>query len=90
VEPVSKGLQISTLLRLAGGSGLAIILFSLIVNLLMLTGPLFMLQIYDRVLTSGSIPTLLALSGLVVLLYLLYGFLEFVRSRMMGRAGRLP
>jgi PrtD family type I secretion system ABC transporter len=84
---VSKGLQISTLLRLAGGSGLAIILFSLIVNLLMLTGPLFMLQIYDRVLTSGSIPTLLALSGLVVLLYLLYGFLEFVRSRMMGRLG---
>jgi ABC-type protease/lipase transport system fused ATPase/permease subunit len=67
------------------GPALRCVVFSLIVNLLMLTGPLFMLQIYDRVLTSGSIPTLVALAGLVVLLYALYGFLEFVRSRIMVR-----
>jgi len=73
-----------------GISGYAVVGFSLIANLLMLSGPLFMLQIYDRVLTSGSIPTLIALSLLVALLYCLYGFLEFVRSRIMIRfAGSL-
>jgi PrtD family type I secretion system ABC transporter len=82
---VNSRLDVSSLLRLAGGAGIAVVVFSLIVNLLMLTGPLFMLQIYDRVLTSGSIPTLVALAGLVVLLYALYGFLEFVRSRIMVR-----
>ena len=40
--------------------------FSIFVNLLMLTGPIFMLQVYDRVLTSQSIPTLLALTLLVL------------------------
>jgi ATP-binding cassette subfamily C protein len=39
--------------------------FSVFVNLLMLTGPLFMLQIYDRVLGSGSEETLVALFMLV-------------------------
>ncbi len=62
--------------------------FSLIINLLMLTGPLFMLQVYDRVLTSGSVPTLLALVMLVCILYGLYGFLEFIRARVMMRVGR--
>ena len=78
-------LSVSQVWRLSGSSGLAVVVFSLITNLLMLTGPLFMLQIYDRVLTSGSIPTLVALAGLVVLLYALYGVLEFVRSRVMVR-----
>ncbi|MEE4238801.1 MAG: type I secretion system permease/ATPase [Anderseniella sp.] len=62
--------------------------FSLIINLLMLTGPLFMLQVYDRVLTSGSVPTLMALVMLVCILYGLYGFLEFIRARVMMRVGR--
>ena len=82
---MNKGLDFLGLVRFAGGSGLAVLVFSLFVNLLMFTGPLFMLQIYDRVLSSGSIPTLVALAGLVVLLYSLYGFLEFVRSRIMVR-----
>ncbi len=46
----------------------AIGLFSAFVNLLMLTGPLFMLQIYDRVLTSRSEATLVALAGIVAFL----------------------
>jgi len=40
-------------------------LISVVINLLMLTGPLFMLQVYDRVLTSGSVPTLSALIVIV-------------------------
>jgi len=64
-------------------------IFSMFINILMLTGPLFMLQIYDRVLTSGSIPTLVALSILAIVLYGMYGFLEFVRSRLLVRIGRI-
>ncbi|MGI9513274.1 MAG: type I secretion system permease/ATPase [Anderseniella sp.] len=62
--------------------------FSFIINLLMLTGPLFMLQVYDRVLNSGSISTLMALVLLAATLYILYGFLEFIRSRVMVQIGR--
>ncbi len=62
-------------------------LFSCVVNILMLTGPLFMLQIYDRVLTSRSVPTLLALTGLVVGLYLFMGIVDLVRYRVLTRIG---
>ncbi len=62
-------------------------LFSLAVNLLMLTGPLFMLQVYDRVLTSRSVPTLLALFALVVGLFLFLGAFEALRARVLSRAG---
>jgi PrtD family type I secretion system ABC transporter len=63
-------------------------LFSCLVNILMLTGPLFMLQVYDRVLTSGSVPTLIALIAIVVALYAYYGFLEYLRARILVRIGR--
>ncbi len=62
-------------------------LFSLFANLLMLTGPMYMLQIYDRVLGSGSVETLLALSMLVVFLYAVMGILDYTRGRIMGRVG---
>lgn len=47
-----------------------------------------MLQVYDRVLSSGSVPTLLVLSGIVLALYIYYGLLEYIRSRIMVRVGR--
>ena len=53
----------------------------------MLTGPLFMLQIYDRVLTSRSMPTLIALFLLVTFLFIVLGLLEVVRSRIFVRLG---
>lgn len=65
----------------------AVGLFSVFVNLLMLTGPLFMLQVYDRVLSSRSFETLTALFILVVLLYLFMGCLDYARSRVMARIG---
>lgn len=61
--------------------------FSCVINLLMLTGPLFMLQVYDRVLTSRSVPTLVALVMLVVALYGFMGILEFIRQRILIRVG---
>src|SRR6056297_3743605 len=59
--------------------------FSFFANLLMLTGPLYMLQVYDRVLGSRSVETLLALSLLVVFLYGMMGLLDYARGRVMGR-----
>lgn len=61
--------------------------FSLFVNMLMLTGPLYMLNVYDRVLGSRSLETLIALSVLVGFLYACMGILDFVRGRVMGRIG---
>ena len=61
--------------------------FSFFVNMLMLTGPLYMLNVYDRVLGSRSIETLIALSVLVGFLYACMGILDFVRGRVMGRIG---
>ncbi|UWP87854.1 type I secretion system permease/ATPase [Aliiroseovarius crassostreae] len=61
--------------------------FSIFTNLLMLTGPLFMLQVYDRVLGSRSEETLVALVTLVTLLFALYGLLDFARGRLMARVG---
>lgn len=62
-------------------------LFSLFANLLMLTGPMYMLQVYDRVLGSGSEETLIALSILVVFLYGTMGIMDHTRGRIMARVG---
>ena len=62
-------------------------LFSMFANLLMLTGPMYMLQVYDRVLGSRSIETLVALSLLVVFLYGIMGVLDYTRGRIMARVG---
>jgi ATP-binding cassette subfamily C protein len=62
-------------------------IFSFFVNMLMLTGPLYMLNVYDRVLGSRSVETLIALSVLVAFLYGMMGILDYVRGRVMGRVG---
>lgn len=61
--------------------------FSGVINLLMLTGPFFMLQVYDRVLASRSLPTLTVLLILVVMLYAIQGVLDFIRTRILSRVG---
>ncbi len=65
----------------------AVGVFSAAVNLLMLTGPLFMLQVYDRVLGSRSSATLAVLFAIVVFLYALMGILDHVRGRVLARIG---
>jgi ATP-binding cassette subfamily C protein len=62
-------------------------IFSCFVNILFLTGPLYMLQIYDRVLSSQSMPTLVALTMLVVVLYGFQGIFDLIRGRILARAG---
>ena len=83
----SRG-EIASVLLASRAAFASTALFSCLVNILMLTGPLFMLQVYDRVLTSGSVPTLVALTGIVIALYAYYGFLEYLRARILVRIGR--
>ena len=73
--------------RESAGLVLATVFFSAIVNALMLTGPLYMLQVYDRVLGSGSEATLVALSVLVIVLFLAMGVLEYARGKIMAIVG---
>ena len=69
------------LLHLFGVVGI----FSVLVNLLLLTGPLYMLHIYDRVLPSGTQHTLLALSLMALLAYAVMGVLNHARARITAR-----
>jgi len=65
----------------------AVALVSGFINILSLTGPLFMLQVYDRVLASHSVPTLVALSIGGLFLYLVQGLLDYFRGLVVTRSG---
>ena len=67
----------------------SIVFFSGAMNMLMLVGPIYMLQVYDRVLTSRSIPTLTALSVFLIGAYAFQTALEVIRSRIIVRASAL-
>jgi ATP-binding cassette subfamily C protein len=66
-----------------------VVVFSMFINLLMLVSPLYMLQLYDRVLSSRSIGTLIALTAIAGVLLAAYGLLEMTRTRVLVRAGIL-
>lgn len=81
---------VGALLRRTGFALSALGLLSLMANLLVLTGSLFMLQVYDRVLASRSVPTLVALFVLVVFVYAFLALVDLLRTRMAARfAGAL-
>ncbi|MCY6381795.1 type I secretion system permease/ATPase [Hoeflea prorocentri] len=81
-----KDSQFQLATRRLRSSFIGVGLFSAAVNILMLTGPLFMLQIYDRVLSSRSVPTLVALVVLVGVLYAFMAVFDFIRVRLLSRA----
>src|ERR1700748_746235 len=62
-------------------------LMSFMINLLYLTGSFFMLEVYDRVLPSRSVPTLVGLSILAGGLYIAQGVLDLIRGRILSRIG---
>lgn len=66
---------------------LFLFLISGLINILALTGSFYMLQVYDRALTSGSVQTLAALSVLAIGLYLFQGGFDVVRSQVLIRIG---
>ena len=63
------------------------IAFSFLCNLLRLTGPLFILLVYDRVLSSGSVETLVVLFSLVVAFMITMGMVDYARRRLLARFG---
>ncbi|MEN3378795.1 MAG: ATP-binding cassette, subfamily type secretion system permease/ATPase [Hyphomicrobiales bacterium] len=82
-DPVALALRASAR-RLAG-----VAVFSGVINLLMLSGSLYMLQVYDRVIPGRNVATLLGLSVIVLAAYLFQGYFEAARSRMLSRIGTL-
>ncbi len=63
-------------------------IFSCLINVLLLTGSFYMLEVYDRVLPSRSVPTLIGLTSLAILLFVFLGVLDLVRGRLLVRIGR--
>lgn len=78
---------IGAALRQSSGAFASVGIFSFFINLLMLTAPIYMLQVYDRVLASRSEATLVVLTVFAVGLLLVYGMLEAVRTRVLVRIG---
>ena len=72
----------STLIACGKVFGL-VALFSFFVNLLMLTVPLYMMQVFDRVLSSRSVDTLYILTGIAVFALAIFGLLDWVRSKLL-------
>jgi PrtD family type I secretion system ABC transporter len=79
--------ELAAALRACRQAFIAIAVFSGMSNILMLTGSLFMLEVYDRVLPSRSVPTLVALLILTAGLYAAQGFIDAIRSRILVRVG---
>jgi ATP-binding cassette subfamily C protein PrsD len=69
------------------GAFLGVALLSGLINVLYLSGSVFMMEVYDRVLPSRSIPTLVGLSIIVAALYLFQGLFEMIRGRILARVG---
>jgi PrtD family type I secretion system ABC transporter len=63
------------------------IVFSLFINVLALVSPMYMLQIYNRVLASRSVPTLIFITLIVIFLFVVYATLEALRTQVLVRGG---
>jgi ATP-binding cassette, subfamily C, bacterial PrsD len=74
-------------LKACRGAFLGVALLSGLINLLYLSGSIFMMEVYDRVLPSRSLPTLVGLSLIIVVLYLFQGLFDAVRGRILARVG---
>src|SRR5262249_52876096 len=85
--PAPPRSPVAAILASCRGAFIGIGLVSGIVNVLMLTSSLFMMQVYDRVLGSQSVPTLVALSAIAVAAYLFQGWLDILRTRALALIG---
>lgn len=80
-----SGSELSAALKTCRRAFLGVALFSAMLNILYLTGSFYMLEVYDRVLTSRSVPTLVGITLLAALLYGFQGVLDIIRSRVLVR-----
>lgn len=80
--------ELRSAIRAFRGALVGIAIATGLINLLSLSGPIFMLQVYDRVLPSRSLPTLVGLALLVFVLFAFQGLLDMLRGRILLRVGR--
>lgn len=80
-------IELGTARRSGRALYVVLFVFSFFVNLLMLTGPLYMLQVYDRVLGSRSEETLVTLTILMMAMFVAMGFLDHARNEIVARVG---
>ncbi|TGQ68563.1 type I secretion system permease/ATPase [Mesorhizobium sp. M00.F.Ca.ET.186.01.1.1] len=83
----APGLELACALRSCKAAFAGVAAFSGMSNILMLTGAMFMLQVYDRVLPSRSVPTLVAMAILAAVLFVGQAVIDLVRGRIMTRIG---
>jgi PrtD family type I secretion system ABC transporter len=83
----TRGSELAAALRACRSAFVGVALLSGVSNVLMLTGALFMLEVYDRVLPSRSMPTLIGLSALAAILYGFLALIDIVRGRLLTRVG---
>ena len=81
----SQETQLQAALRRCRKGFVGVTMFSAMANILMLVAPVYMLQMYDRVLTSASYETLIVLTVVAIFLLACFGMLDWVRQRMMAR-----
>src|SRR4051812_44125917 len=86
-KPNQQRSELAEALSACRGTFIATGLLSGMSNILMLTGSFFMLEVYDRVLPSRSVPTLVGLAVLMVLLFSFQGLIDMIRSRLLVRIG---
>src|SRR3982750_4798153 len=79
--------ELGEALRTCRNAFIGVGIMSCMINLLYLTGSIFMLEVYDRVLPSRSVPTLVGLVVLAAFLYTAQGGLDMIRNRILGRVG---
>ena len=79
--------ELASSLKACRAAFIALAVASALINVLYLTGSVYMLEVYDRVLPSRSIPTLVGLSVLALILFSFQGFLDLIRSRILTRVG---
>jgi ATP-binding cassette subfamily C protein PrsD len=80
---------VSSALRESARRMIGVAVFSGVINILMLSGSLYMLQVYDRVIPSRNLATLFGLSLMVLIAYLVQGYFDAMRSRMLCRIATL-
>jgi len=79
--------ELAALLGEFRSAGTAIFLLSAVLNILALSSSIYLLLIYDRVLTSGSLPTLVSLFLMVIFFFVFHGIFELMRSNLLNFLG---
>ena len=82
-----KSEELSAALTALRGTTWSLVMMSAMLNIIYLTGSFFMLEIYDRVIPSKSLPTLIGLGIIAAVLYMGQGVLDLIRSRICNRLG---